>query len=106
MFKRKSNPRTLIISVLASALTPHGPTLTAQHHIISPFICPDFQGSALVCLLMVPSIRVTTEHRQMWIPTSLLPVGVPTLLVAAPFCGAFPSCQDLSVCPLSHAEDF
>lgn len=51
---------------------------------------------------MVPSICVTTEHIQMWIPTSLLSVGVPTLLVgvptllaAAPFFGAFPGCQDL-----------
>lgn len=44
---------------------------------------------------MVPSICVTTEHIQMWIPTSLLSVGVPTLLAAARFCGAFPGCQDL-----------
>lgn len=32
----------------------------------------------------------------MWIPMSLLPVGVPILLVAALVCGAFPGCQDLS----------
>lgn len=62
-----------------------------------PSVRPELRVTALVCLLRVPSICVTTEHAQIWIPQAWPLWACPVPWQQPYSVEVFPSCWDL--CP-------